>query len=117
MPGQLSIENTILSDKLEVDPVLASNALNMSLELLIKLSDLWSELPSAKEIFTQFLPSFLKRLDKGNMHSVLVKSVATLQANIDAIVNNSSNRDHAVPERKKQPIKMLKLYDPELADK
>ncbi len=82
------------------------------------MADLWSQLSSAKEIFCQFLSLFLDKLDSARLHSTIIKAVEKLKTKIKTIEENTSaNRTHIVPVRKKEQIKMLRLYDPELDDK
>jgi hypothetical protein len=113
-PSKLNYEDCISSR--EMDSEFVSSALKISLDLLTFIvTSLWQDLPSCAEIFSQLKNTLLPGLDLKSMHPDLKSSVKKLKTQLDTI-ETQVTRSH-LTQKKKAPIKMLKLYDPDLDDK
>ena len=115
-PSKLKYQDCNSSTEQDITEEFAATALKTSLDLILYLVGLWSDHPSAPEIFKKLQSELLPQLPKERMHKELVELAHKLSEEISEKVSNQVIRSHMIPERKKE-IKILKLYDPELDDK
>ena len=98
-----------------MDQAFSSTCLNVSIELLIKLTDLWKESPSAWQMFQFLSDKLLTKLLLKKQHETVRKNIKLLKEKLSVLKSESRERKGPglVP---KKPVTMLKLYDPEIED-
>ena len=99
----------------DIDATFSCSVLNVSLTLLSRLADLWRETASAFQIFKFLSEKLIPVLPMKKLHEAVRKNVELLAGKISVLKSESRDRKGAalIP---KQPVKMLKLYDPEIED-
>lgn len=99
----------------ELDQAFSSSCLNVTIQLLIKLTNLWKESPSAWQMFQFLSENLLTKLPLKKQHETVRKNIETLKEKLAVLKSESRERKGPglVP---KKPVTMLKLYDPEIED-
>ena len=97
----------------ELDSAFASSSLNIALQLLIRLTDLWRESPSAWQMFQFLDEKLLNKLPVKKIHCATVKNVDALKEKLSVLKCESKDRKGTALIPKK-PVTMLKLYEPEI---
>ena len=98
-----------------IDPAFAASCLNVSLQLLSTLADLWRELPCVWQLFQFLNEQLLNSLPTGDLHEEVLKNLDVLKEKLSVLKGESRERKGPglVP---KKPVTMLKLYEPEIED-
>ena len=114
-PKALKYVDCISSE--EITEEFASSIMNVCLELIVQVLELWKNLPSISEVVFRLKYDFLPKLKAdSNWHHTLATKLQNVQEMITNITTDMKKRSHIIPKRKKE-IKMLRLYDPELDEK
>ncbi len=98
-----------------IDGEFAASCIHTSLNLIIKLSDSWREMPSAWQIFQPLSEKFLPLLPIKKMGSSTRQLVTALKDLLGLMKSESKGKKgSSILPRK--PVSMLKLYEPEIDD-
>lgn len=101
-----------MQSHLEIDSQFATSCLGVSLDLLVKLLDMWKDLESATEIFhdaSRFLPMVPRECMPQELSTKIRSAEDALKTSL------TRTKSNAIFQEKIKP-KILKLFEPEFSD-
>jgi len=113
-PSSIKITEVNTCD-VDMDGDFAASCIHTSLNLLVNLTSCWSEFPAAWQIFQLLSKKFLPLLSIKSLHVSTRALIKTLKVQLDQLQLESKERKGSTV-LPKEPISMLKLYDPEVED-
>ena len=116
-PNHLKLVDICITSSEEIDEVFSITCLYSALGMLIRLADMWKELPSSKIIFARLKFELLPKLPIEKLHESVKEQVTTLSHKLELIMKDTEvMRKLSLAKQIEKPVTMLKLYEPDLED-
>ena len=117
-PSNLKLSDMSINDnEKDITESFSVSCLNSALKMLIKLTDIWKELPSSKSIFADLKYRLLPKLAIAKLHQTIKRNIEILSSKLELIMNDTEvAKKLSLSKQREKPVTMLKLYEPELED-
>ena len=115
--GIISPIDWVNDNEKEITESFSASCLNSALRMLIKLADIWKELPSAKLIFADLKNQLLTKLATEKLHPTINRNIDILSSKLEIIMSETEvAKKLSLSKQREKPVTMLKLYEPEIED-